>query len=93
MTYSYTYNRNRQLSDKEIQNLGESNAELEARSNVLELEDFAFSILNQLADEYNLHDDGSISKAIWDANTPKEMKPIIKQLQATLLIAMKNSIS
>lgn len=58
---------------------------------VLSLEEFAFSLLNQLADEYGIYEDGSISRAIWEANTPEEMNPIITQLQVALLEAMKAS--
>lgn len=90
--YSYTYKRDRELSDKEIQQMGEAKAENEQKQpHILDLEDFAFSLLNQLSDEYNIHDDGSIIRAIWEANTPEQMNPIITQLQTTLLMAMKTA--
>lgn len=59
-------------------------------ADVLSLEEFAFSLLNQLADDYGIYEDGSISRAIWVANTPEEMNPIIAQLQTQLLVAMKS---
>jgi hypothetical protein len=87
---SYTYNRGKELSDKEIQQMGEAQAELNRKPHILDLEDFAFSLLNQLADEYNIHDyDGSVTRAIWDENTPEGMQKIIDQLQAQLLEAMR----
>lgn len=58
---------------------------------VLSQEEFAFSILNQLADEYGIYDDGSFTRVIWEADTPEKMNPIIDQLQTHLLMAMKSA--
>ena len=56
---------------------------------VIDLEKFAFDLLNQLADEYDIHDDGSFTQAIWKANTTKELDRIVTKLQGYLLIAMR----
>lgn len=61
-------------------------------TDILSLEQFCFDILNQLSDEYNIHDDGSFARAIWVATTEAEMLPILEQLQGNLLIAMQNAI-
>lgn len=58
---------------------------------ILDLEEFAFSLLNQLGDDYGIYEDGSISYAIQMANTAEEMNPIITQLQTALLEAMKSA--
>ena len=89
--YSHTYNKGPEMSKSEIYQAGAAKAETEARASVLDLEDYAFALLNQLTDEYYHVEDGSITRAIWDANTPEEMQPIIDQLEATLLIAMKTA--
>ncbi len=60
-------------------------------ADVLSLEEFAFSLLNQLADDYGIYEDGSISRAIWAANTAEEMNSIITQLQTQLLVVMKSA--
>lgn len=61
-------------------------------THILDLEQFAFDLLNQLADEYGIYDDGSFAKAIQETNDPEKIKGIIGQLQAALLEAMRNAI-
>lgn len=58
----------------------------------LQLEQYAFDLLNQLADDFNIFDDGSFTRAIWEANTAEKMQNIIRQLQANLLEAMRTMI-
>lgn len=59
---------------------------------ILDLENFAFSILNQLSDEFGIEDDGSFARAIQDCNDPIKMWNIIQQLQGYLIGAMHNAI-
>lgn len=61
-------------------------------TDILSLEEFAFSLLNQLADDYGACDDGSFAKAIQETNEPEKMERIIQQLQAYLLQAMYSAI-
>lgn len=61
-------------------------------TDILTLEEFAFSLLNQLADDYGIFDDGSFAKAIQETNDTEKMQGIIEQLQAHLLTAMYNAI-
>ncbi len=58
---------------------------------ILQLEQFCFDIVNQLSDEYGIHDDGSVTRAIWDANTIEKMEKILNFLQSCLLDVMQNS--
>jgi hypothetical protein len=60
-------------------------------ADVLSLEEFAFALINQLADDYGIYDDGSFTRAIWEADTTEQMQPIITQLQTQLLAAMKTA--
>lgn len=66
--------------------------EPETPADVLSQEEFAFDLLNQLADEYGIYDDGSFTRAIWEAKTSEEMQPIINQLQGQLLVTMKGGL-
>lgn len=59
---------------------------------ILDLEQFAFDLLNTLSDEYDLHDDGSFTQAIWETTDPEKMQSIINQLQAIQLQAMKSRL-
>lgn len=60
---------------------------------ILSMEEFAFSLLNQLADEYGIFDkSGDFARAIQETTDTKEMQSIINQLQALLLNAMRLSI-
>lgn len=61
-------------------------------SDIFSLEEFAFNLLNQLADEYGIYDDGSFAYAIQNTNDCDKMNQIIEQLQAHLLSAMKSSV-
>ncbi len=56
---------------------------------VIDLERFAFDLINQLADEYSIYDDGSFTQAIWATNTAEQMDRIITRLQGYLLIVMR----
>lgn len=59
---------------------------------ILSMEEFAFSLLNQLADDYQIFDDGSFARAIQETTDVKEMERIIDQLQQHLLMAIFNSM-
>lgn len=61
---------------------------------IIEKEQFCFSILNQLLDEYNLHIDSytKLTNQIWEANTHSAINGILRFLQYSLLIAMKDKI-
>lgn len=61
-------------------------------THILDLEQFAFDLLNQLADEYSVYDDGSFAKAIQETTDPEKMEGIISQLQTALLEVMRASI-
>ena len=58
---------------------------------VIDKETFAFALLNDLSDNYNLHpeDCTRLSDQIWEANTHKAMDGIIKFLQNALLLIMR----
>lgn len=61
-----------------------------AEIGVLDLEEYAFDLLNNLADEFQVYDEGGIiARRIWDANTSAELQPIIDELQRILLEAMQ----
>ena len=61
---------------------------------VIEKEEFAFSLLNDLLDNHTLHSDDytRLGGQIQEANTHQEMDGIIKFLQNALLDCMKGAI-
>ncbi len=58
---------------------------------VIGKEAFAFTLLNDLSDNYNLHpeDCKRLSDQIWAANDHKKIDGIIKFLQNALLLLMR----
>lgn len=56
---------------------------------MLELEEFAFELLNTLADDYGVFDNGSFTNAIWTATTEEELQIVIDRLQLYLLLHME----
>lgn len=60
---------------------------------ILDLEQFAFDLLNQLTDDYGAIDEnGNFAHAIQETNDPAKMQRIINRLQGYLLIAMRDAI-
>lgn len=62
-------------------------------AHILDLEDYAFNLLNRLTDEYGAEDvNGGFARAIMFCDDPAKMQGIIDQLQGYLLIAMEAAI-
>ncbi len=61
---------------------------------IIEKEEFAFSLLNDISDNHNLHSGDYIKLVgqIQEANTHQEMDGIIKFLQNALLDCMKGAV-
>lgn len=65
----------------------------ETTPHILDLENYAFELLNRLTDEYNAIDEnGSFAHAIQETNDPAKMQRIIDKLQGYHLIAMQERI-